>query len=217
MVKRGLAVLLSVSMSILLSAAGAWSAEMEAPEKGGVEGGVEREAALQMLEQFQVVPPDVQMIPLKKTYSIMHNEFDPYHQGISWASDGGGSNRYVSSCGIAVCGLEAPVHLPDGAHITGFSCKVLDNSPTHPVNVTLSWTKGDIFSYSSVNCMSQGSTTAASASIQTVDNTTCNLTVNNKVYAYALSFNTYEGGAGRTTCESGGKNCKVYTCYVHYY
>ncbi len=232
--KKSLSVLLLISVAIVFSTGSAWSEEKEmekapagqaagrlvklpAAEQGGTGTGVEKEAAHQMLQQFQLFPPDVQIVALKKTYSIMHTEFTPYHQNIIWASDGGSSNRYVSKCGIAVCGLEAPVHLPDGAHITGYSCKVLDNSTTHPVGIVLSWTKGDQFSYSSTSCMSSTSTASASAAIQSIDNSTCNLTVDNKVYAYAISFNTYEGGSGGTICESGGKNCKIYTCYVNYY
>ena len=93
-------------------------------------------------------------LPVKKTYSIYGNEFDSYHHLISWGSAGGLVNRYVSSCGIAVCGLAAPVHVADKARITGFRCKVVDNSPTHPVGLSLTWSKGDdLVSHSTGGCM----------------------------------------------------------------
>jgi len=177
-------------------------------EKGGAVMPAEEKIKQEILEQFRL---------MKKTYSIHGNEFDSYHEKITWASQGGSVNRYVSSCGIAVCGLEAPVHLPDGAHIIGYSCRVVDNSQTHPVGLALIWTKGDGVAYSSSSCFASTSAPSASPSIQSVNNTTCSVPVDNSTWAYAIRFHTYEGGSGATTCEDGGRACRIYNCFVYYY
>lgn len=157
-------------------------------------------------------------LPVKKTYSIYGNEFDSYHHAIGWGSSGGLVNRYVSSCGIAVCGLAAPVHVPDKARITGFRCKVVDNSPTHPVGLSLAWSKGDdLVSHSTGGCMIETGTASASPAVQTVASTACQVTVDNSTWAYNLRFDTYEGGSGATVCESGGAACLIYNCFVDYY
>jgi hypothetical protein len=184
--------------------------------KGGELEAVKDPNTLQEIQNMlaRQLPPGVSR-PLLGNYSINGNEFDSYHQLISWSSEGGSVNRYVSNCGIAVCGLEAPIHVLDGAHITGYSCKVLDNSMTHPVNIVLLWSKGDGFAYSSSNCMS-GSAAGASPAIQTIKNTTCSINVDNSVWAYSIRFQTYGVGSATTVCESGGKACRIYNCVVSY-
>lgn len=155
--------------------------------------------------------------PIKKAYSVYGNEFDSYHDGIAWSSDGGLTNRYVSKCDIAVCGLAAPVHVPDKVKITGYSCTVVDNSPTHPVELVLFWTKGDGFSYSLSSCRSSTSVSGASSNIQMVNNTSCSVPVDNSKYAYGVQFHTYGGaGTSATTCENGGKDCRIYNCTINY-
>jgi len=169
--------------------------------------------AKDMIQQEILWPPR----PVKKTYSILANEFDSYHQKITWASEGGSVNRYVSSCGIAVCGLEAPIHLPDWSRIIGYSCKVMDNSSTHPVHIDIVWSKGDGFAYSISSCSSATAAAGYSPGIQTITNDACSVAVDNATWAYAIRFFTYEGGTGATTCEDGGKTCRIYNCFVYYY
>ncbi|MDH5394306.1 MAG: hypothetical protein OEY11_14055 [Gammaproteobacteria bacterium] len=152
--------------------------------------------------------------PTKKSYSVYGNEFASYHQNIAWSSEGGLNNRYVSACDIAVCGLAAPIHIPDGEQIKGFSCQVLDNSATHPVTVRLFWTQGDIFTYSSTACTASTTTSGASAGIQTLSNTSCSLPVNNAKFAYGIQFHTV--APYQSLCENGGKECRIYQCKVNY-
>jgi len=165
-------------------------------------------------EYQRIFPP---YWPARKFYSIYGNEFDSYHEKISWSSQGGLTNRYVSQCNIAVCGLAAPIHVPDKTKITGYDCKVVDNSTTHPVKLVLFWTKGDGFSYSLSSCMSGTSVSSATSNIRSVTNTTCSVPVDNSKFAYGIKFHTYNGsGTSATTCGNGGKNCRIYNCTINY-
>ncbi len=174
---------------------------------------------LPRLEEAPAAAPEAKALaifPSLQHYSAVGNEFEPGHAAIRWASQGGITNRYVASCGIAVCHLAAPLHLPQGVQVKGVTCKVVDNSPTHPVGIVVAWAPGDGLSYSRTDCMAATSLAGASASIVSLS-ASCPIVVDNSRFAYFLEFHTYGGGAtAGTLCENGGAACRVYDCFVAY-
>jgi len=143
-------------------------------------------------------------------YSIFAGEFVPGDETISWSSDHGGSNdRYMSACGIAVCNLVAPVHLPHGSTVTGLTCKVRDNDSTKTLTVRLLEHRGQLTTFGP-GC--QVSTTQDSNQIQSISSA-CSVTTDNVQNSYVLDF--IHGSSGQL-CTGGGSNCKIFRCSISY-
>jgi hypothetical protein len=141
-------------------------------------------------------------------YSIGASEFVP---GDATASSAGlsqsGVDRYIATCSGGTCSLVAPIHVPQGATMSSFSCKVYDNSPTYQVRILWGWNSGDGNFSTVVGC--DATTGGESASIQTITNTSCNLPYNNQGFAYLLRFTAGSGGV----C---GSNCRIHSCTITY-
>ena len=143
-------------------------------------------------------------------YSIFAGEFVPGDETISWSSDHGGSNdRYMSACGIPVCNLVAPVHLPHGSTVTGLTCKVRDNDSTKTLTVRLLEHRGQLTTFGP-GC--QVSTTQDSNQIQSISSA-CSVTTDNVQNSYVLDF--IHGSSGQL-CTGGGSNCKIFRCSISY-
>jgi hypothetical protein len=136
-----------------------------------------------------------------RTSSILATEFQP---GASSVAISGNANfRSATSSGLQT--LTAPLHLPDGAGLTGVYCYVVDNSPTYFVTM-------DVGYIDTTNVMTQYpalSTGAASASAAPVVlSLGAGFVVDNTANAYFVRFDVSDG-----LC---GLNCRINSCIVSY-
>jgi hypothetical protein len=134
-------------------------------------------------------------------YSVDGSNFLPADDTIGYGY-GGQWEHYIKSGSTGP--LRAPVLVPHGSRITGWSCTVFDNSSTY-----------DVLVYIAVRNLSGGNTlvfngyhgSSGSSSSPLVINVSSSQSVNNQNNTYFLSF---------ATTGSCGIDCRIYGCSVEY-
>ncbi len=91
--------------------------------------------------------------------------------------------------GVAVS-MVAPVHLPDGAIITGFKAGIFDGDATNNLNVQLM--RQSMGSISTPVAVATSNTSSGNLGFAELSATGLSIPVNNELFAYTMRFNTYD-------------------------
>ncbi len=133
-------------------------------------------------------------------YSIDGSNFLPADDTITYGYAGQWEHYLKSGTGP----LRAPVRVPHGSRITGWSCTVLDNHATYDVRVHIAYralASGYIMVFNGYHLSS------GSSSSPQVINVDSSQSVDNENYSFFLSFDT---------TGSCGLDCRIYGCSVKY-
>jgi hypothetical protein len=113
-------------------------------------------------------------------------EFRPGHSGLEYAPVG--ASIYATAIPSGGQSLRLPVHLPDGAFVTGITFYVVDNDAGNDMTLQLYATSPESYNQTGI----AGVTTAAlpvSASVQAVTMTGSPIvTINNSIHSYLLRY-----------------------------